>query len=75
MDLEDRVKMEEVLRPVGAIYKYVIKEDDDIISKVWRKDLINEGLKCGWGITKAKGHDPKFKMPMVVVKGDLRVVR
>jgi len=32
--MEDKVKMEKVLRLISAIDKYVIKEDNDIFMKV-----------------------------------------
>ena len=66
--------MVKVLRPISAIDKYVIKEDNDILTKVWEENFIHEGLKSGWGITKSKGHDSKFKIPMVGVKGSFGTV-
>jgi hypothetical protein len=29
------------------------------------KNVIHQGLKGGWGIVEAKGHDQKFNVPMV----------
>ena len=67
--------MVKVLRPISIIDKYVIKEDNDIFVKVWGENIIHEGLKSGWGIVKSKGHDSKFKMPMVGAKDSFGTVR
>ena len=39
--------MAKVLRPINAIDKYVIKEENEIFAKVWGENFIHEGLKSG----------------------------
>lgn len=37
--MEDRVEIAKVLRPISAIDKYVVKEDNDIFANVWGENL------------------------------------
>lgn len=46
-----------MLGPRLAVYKDVVKENQNEVPKVRAKDIIHQALKCGWCIRQTKWRD------------------
>ena len=50
---------------IPTINKDIIEEYENKLPKKRSQDIIHQGLKGGWNICKAKGHNEKFVMPLM----------
>jgi len=61
--------MHEVFLPFAAIDKYIVKEDQRELLKLWSKSYIHSVLEGARGSGEAEGHNPKLKLPEVGLEG------
>jgi hypothetical protein len=60
--MKDFVHMQKVAIPSAVVDEYVIKENQNKLSKVRFQYFVHETLEGGWGIAKAKRRDQEFIM-------------
>jgi len=50
----------------------VIEENQEKTMKIGLQNFIHHTLKCGWRVTKSKGHDQELIMPFMGLKSYFR---
>lgn len=53
---------------IGIVDEYVIKDNNDKLSKNGLKDMIYEDMKGGWGIDETKRHHPELVVALLCLE-------
>jgi hypothetical protein len=61
----------DVLWQCLAVYKYIVKEDDDTSAEEWLQGFIHGAQEGGWGASEAERHDFVFLVSCVRLEGSL----